>query len=166
MWEALLLLAICQQPRASEEALGKLQPLTRKVDTMTQDIERLIERLRYYLGTWDLSAEVRSPATLLRECADALESLCAGEGDTPETDAADDHTMRFSSRHERLRDLCRSLERRLRTEEANKKEFERDWLEACDEIMKLRLAVTCREAELRAALGRAEAGERPSGEGK
>ena len=63
-------------------------------------------------------------------------------------------------------DMIESLERRLRTEEANKKEFERDWLEACDEIMKLRLAVTCREAELRAALGRAEAGERPSGEGK
>ena len=38
-------------------------------------------------------------------------------GETPLTDEADDHTMRFSGRHQRLRDLCRSLERRLREAE-------------------------------------------------
>ena len=39
------------------------------------------------------------------------------QGETPETDAADDKTMRFSARHERLKDLCKSLERRLREAE-------------------------------------------------
>ena len=38
----------------------------------------------------------------------------APPSETPLTDAADDPTMRFSGRHRRLRDLCSSLERRLR----------------------------------------------------
>lgn len=33
--------------------------------------------------------------------------------DTPLTDAADDVTMRFSARHERLKELCKTLEAKL-----------------------------------------------------
>ena len=77
----------------------------------------LAEWLEEYGGS--TSGRNRKPCTPeLEERTRAYLSHREPQGETPETDAADDPTMRFSARHERLKDLCKFLERRLREAES------------------------------------------------
>ena len=91
---------------------------------MTDEGMRLLRELRDYLETAAAVAQhaglgiiAKAHTHMKNRIVSYLSSRPEPQGETPLTDAADDPTMRFSARHERLKDLCKFLERRLREAE-------------------------------------------------
>ena len=100
---------------------------------MTDEGMRLLREAREDLSeAWQMADILPDRSADLMNRIDAYLSRPEPQGETPLTDAADDPTMRFSARHERLKDLCKFLERRLREAEAHVKEL-RGRFQLCNE---------------------------------